>query len=236
MKPFDYAIVWMALVMLIALRLRVVSSLPTFRVYLTFELAAWFLLWATVHMSYADYFYAYWGVTLARRAFMLLLLFEIGVEVLDRPLWIAWGLGIAFSIALAISVATTPAHGKFPLITYINVVDRATTFLVCGVYLSAASLASAFGLRWRSHVLGVSLGVAVLASLNLLYSAFHLAYLKEVSQVSYLVAICVWLFITTKEQPKRLPISPSLLAFLTATSSVQFRTMFSRSYTTTSCD
>jgi hypothetical protein len=208
---FDYGVPTFSMILLLATFYRPATQrFSAFRAYILYDLLAIPALMVIYPLSYRAYFYSYWFVSFGRRIMTLAVLYQLARVTYsqDKPLRIAGWAAAALSLALVIALTFIPmGHG---VLGFFRVVDRATTLLVCAVYLSTSLFASALGFYRRKDVLGISLGLALLSGLNLLYaSTVHLLKpyaLHNVPPCTYLLAVSAWLY-TLSRNPVKKPIA-----------------------------
>lgn len=209
---FDYGVPTFSMVLLLATFYRPATRrFSAFRAYILYDLLVIPALMVIYPLSYSAYFYSYWFVSFGRRAMTLAVLYQLAKVTYtkeDKPLWIAGWSSAAVCLAFAIALLFVPMGAG--ILGLFRVIDRATTLLVCGVYLATSLFASALGFYRRQDVLGISLGLALLSGLNLLYaSVVHLLKpyaLHNIPPCTYLLAVSAWLY-TLSRSPVKKPVA-----------------------------
>jgi hypothetical protein len=131
------------------------------------------------HFAYQIYFYVYWMSYALEAILSLLVIYSIfklamaplkGLQTLGMLVfrWVA-----AISVAVAIGVAVSPhVSGVTFLVSMITQLQQSSSILTLCLLLFVCFAIRPMGLSFRSRIFGVSLGLGVLATVNLVNSAW----------------------------------------------------------------
>jgi hypothetical protein len=156
------------------------------------------------HMAYQVYFYVYWTCYALEAILSLLVIYSIfklamaplkGLQTLGMLVfrWVA-----AISIAVAIGVAVTPhLTGITFMVAMITQLQQTSSILTLCLLLFVCFAIRPMGLSFRSRIFGVSLGLGVLATVNLVNSAWLARYANMYSTFSLINGIAVGLTLLT---------------------------------------
>ncbi|WP_433967547.1 hypothetical protein [Tunturiibacter gelidiferens] len=152
------------------------------------------------HLAYQVYFYVYWASYALEAILSLLVIYSIfklamaplkGLQTLGMLVfrWVA-----AISIAVAIGVAVTPhLTGIKFMVTMITQLQQTSSILTLCLLLFVCFAIRPMGLSYRSRIFGVSLGLGLLAAVNLVNSAWITHYSSMYSTFSVINGIAVGL-------------------------------------------
>ncbi|MBB5317416.1 hypothetical protein [Tunturibacter empetritectus] len=155
-------------------------------------------------MAYQVYFYIYWTSYALEAILSLLVIYSIfklamaplkGLQTLGMLVfrWVA-----AISIAVAIGVAVTPhLSGITFMVAMITQLQQTSSILTLCLLLFVCFAIRPMGLSFRSRIFGVSLGLGVLAMVNLVNSAWLARYANMYSTFSLINGFAVGLTLLT---------------------------------------
>jgi hypothetical protein len=131
------------------------------------------------HLAYQIYFYVYWVSYALEAIFSLLVIYSI-FKLAMAPLKGLQSLGMlvfrwvaAISVAVAIGVAVTPhLSGITFLVSMITQLQQTSSILTLCLLLFVCFAIRPMGLSYRSRIFGVSFGLGLLATINLVNSAW----------------------------------------------------------------
>jgi hypothetical protein len=150
------------------------------------------------HLAYQVYFYVYWASYALEAIFSLLVIYSIfklamaplkGLQTLGMLVfrWVA-----AISVAVAIGVAVTPhLTGIKFMVAMITQLQQTSSILTLCLLLFVCFAIRPMGLSFRSRIFGVALGLGVLATINLVNSAWLARYANMYSTFSLINGIAV---------------------------------------------
>jgi hypothetical protein len=156
------------------------------------------------HLAYQVYFYIYWTSYALEAMLSLLVIYSIfklamaplkGLQTLGMLVfrWVA-----AISIAVAIGVAVTPhLTGITFMVAMITQLQQTSSILTLCLLLFVCFAIRPMGLSFRSRIFGVSLGLGVLAMVNLVNSAWLARYANMYSTFSLINGLAVGLTLLT---------------------------------------
>jgi hypothetical protein len=156
------------------------------------------------HLAYQVYFYIYWTSYALEAVLSLLVIYSIfklamaplkGLQTLGMLVfrWVA-----AISIAVAIGVAVTPhLSGITFMVAMITQLQQTSSILTLCLLLFVCFAIRPMGLSFRSRIFGVSLGLGVLAMVNLVNSAWLARYANMYSTFSLINGLAVGLTLLT---------------------------------------
>ena len=131
------------------------------------------------HLAYRIYFYVYWMSFALEAILSLLVIYSIfklamaplkGLQTLGMLVfrWVA-----AISVAIAIGVALTPHQSGIDFMTaMITQLQQTSSILTLCLLLFVCFAIRPMGLSFRSRIFGVSLGLGILSTINLVNSAW----------------------------------------------------------------
>jgi hypothetical protein len=180
------------------------------------------------HLAYQMYFYVYWISYALEAILSLLVIYSIfklamvplkGLQTLGMLVfrWVA-----AISVAVAIGVAVTPhLSGIKFMVAMITQLQQTSSILTLCLLLFVCFAIRPMGLSFRSRIFGVSLGLGVFATVNLVNSAWLARYANMYSVFSVVNGLTVFLTLLTwsayfafPEPKRRIIVLPTTSPFL----------------------
>jgi hypothetical protein len=180
------------------------------------------------HEAYQIYFYVYWTSYALEAILSLLVIYSIfklamaplkGLQTLGMLVfrWVA-----AISVAVAIGVALTPhLTGITFLVSMITQLQQTSSILTLCLLLFVCFAIRPMGLSYRSRIFGVSFGLGLLATINLVNSAWIAHYASMYSLFSVVNGLAVGLTLLTwsayfafPEPKRRIIVLPTTSPFL----------------------
>jgi len=180
------------------------------------------------HVTYQAYFYVYWISYAFESILSLLVIYSIfklamaplkGLQTLGMLVfrWVA-----AISIAVAIGVALSPhLSGIRFIVTMVTQLQQTSSILTLCLLLFVCFAIRPMGLSYRSRIFGVSFGLGVLATTDLVRSAWLAhnsniaASVNVVNGIVICVTLCVWsAYFAFPEPKRRLIVLPTTSPFL----------------------
>jgi hypothetical protein len=180
------------------------------------------------HLAYQVYFYVYWASYALEAVLSLLVIYSIfklamaplkGLQTLGMLVfrWVA-----AISVAIAIGVALTPhISGIKFMVAMITQLQQTSSILTLCLLLFVCFAIRPMGLSFNSRIFGVSLGLGVLATVNLVNAAWLAHSPNMYSTLSLLNALAVGLTLLTwtayfafPEPKRRIIVLPTTSPFL----------------------
>lgn len=166
--------------------------------------------------AYFVYFYVYWISFGIESIFAVLTIYYIYKSAM-APLQGLQSLGLlvfkwaaAISTALAFGIAITPGATQHVfLIAAVSQMQRATSILTLSLLLFVCFAIRPMGLSYRSRIFGVSLGLGMLSTVNMIQSAWLANPRKMyevfslVNSVAALATVAIWIFYFAVPEPKR---------------------------------
>jgi hypothetical protein len=180
------------------------------------------------HLAYQVYFYFYW-ISYALEAILSLLVIYSIFKLAMAPLKGLQTLGMlvfrwvaAISVAVAIGVAVTPhLTGVKFMVAMITQLQQTSSILTLCLLLFVCFAIRPMGLSFRSRIFGVSLGLGVLATINLVNSAWLARYANMYSVFSLVNALAVGItllvwsaYFAFPEPKRRIIVLPTTSPFL----------------------
>ncbi len=219
----------LAAVMLLVFRLRADGEFPRARLFLWFKIISIACLapfsfhrmpGLSVHTQYGFLFYGYWSAFVVEAIVSFLLiteLFQLSVAPLPGlrrlgMLAFKWVAAISIIIALATSISPTMTSKDF-LVSVASQLQRSASLLQICLLGFLYVVARPLGMSYRSRLLGLSMGLAILAGSDLLFSAWfsHLSSLYSTFAILHAavpsVALLIWLAHFMLPEPSREPIT-----------------------------
>jgi hypothetical protein len=180
------------------------------------------------HFAYQAYFYTYWTSYAIEAVLSLMVVYSIfklamaplkGLQTLGMLVfrWVA-----AISIAVAFGVALSPhLTGLKFMVTMVTQLQQTSSILTLCLLLFVCFAIRPMGLSYRSRIFGVSFGLGVLATANLVQSAWLSHYSNMNSQFSIVngmivcLTLCIWsAYFAFPEEKRRLIVLPTTSPFL----------------------
>jgi hypothetical protein len=180
------------------------------------------------HLAYQLYFYSYWSSFAIESILGLLLIYSIfnlamapleGLKKLGRLVF-RWAAGI--SMAIALGSALTPHFTQVSfIINFVSQLERTQSILTLCLLLFVCFAIRPMGLTFSSRVFGVSLGLGVLATTNLVTSAWiqHFSQMYMGMNIAISVSTCsvflLWIgYFALPEPKRRIIVLPTTSPFL----------------------
>jgi len=180
------------------------------------------------HLAYQMYFYIYW-VSYALEAILSLLVIYSIFKLAMEPLKGLQTLGMlvfrwvaAISIAVALGVAFTPhLSGLKFMVAMVTQLQQTSSILTLCLLLFVSFAIRPMGLSYRSRIFGISFGLGLIATFDLvktawmshssqLYSSFNI-----INGVVMCGALCIWsAYFAFPEPKRRLIVLPTTSPFL----------------------
>jgi hypothetical protein len=180
------------------------------------------------HLAYQIYFYIYWASYALEAILSLLVIYSIfklamaplkGLQTLGMLVfrWVA-----AISVAVAIGVALTPhLTGIKFLVAMITQLQQTSSILTLCLLLFVCFAIRPMGLSYRSRIFGVSFGLGLLATVNLVNSAWiarnpnMYSLFSAVNGLAVGLTLLIWSAYFAYPEPKRrLIVLPTTSPFL----------------------
>lgn len=180
------------------------------------------------HLAYRIYFYVYWGSYALEAALSLLVVYSIfklsmaplkGLQTLGMLIfrWVA-----AISVAVSIGVAIAPRHSGLEfVIGLVTQLQQTSSILTLCLLLFVCFAIRPMGLSYRSRIFGISMGLGILATADLVRAAWlshNLNMQSTVNVVSGFVmcaTLCIWsTYFAFPEPKRRLIVLPTTSPFL----------------------
>lgn len=180
------------------------------------------------HLAYRLYFYAYWIGYAAEAILSLLVIYGV-FKLAMAPLKGLASLGIlvfrwaaAISVALAFGMAFTPHFSSMSfLVSSVTQLQQTTSILTLCLLLFVCFAIRPMGLTYQSRIFGVSLGLGIMATVNLIDSAWlsHNSNVYSIVNIVDGVTACIALFVwaayfTLPEPKRRMIVLPTTSPFL----------------------
>lgn len=210
------------LVLVMAARKRLYSTLPWFCVYFVTEVLRDIVIAPLAFSSKFAYFYAYWLGEALAGILGLLVIFEVYRQVFLQyasiqrltTLLFGWATLVLIVITAASAFAIGGAE-KTPIVAGIFAFARSVRLLQAGLLLLLFLLSRALGLNWRHYVAGVALGFAVLVATDLMAVTVraHLGRAEDAGYVllkpiAYAIAVLIWLAYVALPAPNQVVLIP----------------------------
>jgi hypothetical protein len=180
------------------------------------------------HLAYQLYFYVYWLSYALEAILSLLVIYSIfklameplkGLQTLGMLVfrWVA-----AISIAVALGVAFTPhLSGLKFMVAMVTQLQQTSSILTLCLLLFVCFAIRPMGLSYRSRIFGISFGLGLMATFDLIktawmsnssqmYSSFNI-----INGVVMCLALCIWsAYFAFPEPKRRLIVLPTTSPFL----------------------
>jgi hypothetical protein len=189
------------------------------------------LKWAkqlTVHTAYHLYFYVYW-VSYAIEAilgfFIIYSIYNLAMAPLKGlqrlgMLMFRWAAGIAVAIAITMALGPHVTSTKFIMRAVTQLQETQSVVTLCMLLFVCLAIRP-MGLSYRSKIFGVSLGLGMIATADLVGAAWisHFKNLFSIYSVVNGVTVCLTLFVwmgyfAIPEPKRRLIVLPTTSPFL----------------------
>lgn len=203
----DYALWWMAPVVMIAIaarmrRGRLQREFPFFFNFVVFGIAT-FAVEFPLHNS-EDYYYVYWVITALGVLFSFAVLVELVQKVVDGTKTLEhWNIPLFCWCALAAMavVGIWPLASSMDNVTNgIFVVDRTVRVAQFALALCMVMFGAAVGISKRSYLFGIAIGFGFFSVVHLLVmvsmehqTRLGRTFLSRVSSAAYVISLFIWL-------------------------------------------
>lgn len=202
------------------LKRRLVRELPVFFAYVAFQVSQTALLF-TIHvsqlqhrMSYADYFYTFWG----SRGISVILGFAVvselycrvfqNYEAIRRFAGIVFGAAAVVLLLAAVVTASSSGADTPGMIKVLVLLERSVRLMQCGLVFFLFLAAFYFGFSWKNHLFGIAMGFGVCATIDLVAIAvrFHLGAMagtaySQVRAAAYCCGMLIWVWYLLAPEP-----------------------------------
>jgi len=180
------------------------------------------------HLAYVFYFYTYWTAFAVQSIFMLGVVYSMyrlamaplkGLQNLGMLVF-RWVAGISIVVALASAFSPHLSALQY-MLAFVSQMQRTQSILVLCLLLFVTFAIRPMGLSYRSRIFGVSLGLGVMATTDLVQSAWvgHVANMYGMISIVHGFAVCLALFtwslyFALPEPKRRLITLPTTSPFL----------------------
>lgn len=201
---------------------------PVFWWYTVFHVVQSIIAFVASSVSYAVFFYVYWGTEAIDAIFTLVVLQEIFSKVFNPysslrnigSVLFRW-LAILLCLFAVFSAAVAPGVAADRFIRGLLTMERSIQLIQTGVLLFLFLFSKLFGLTWRHHIFGMALGFGVYASISLVASSLEAQFGKPVFAIcstllasSYAMGAYIWscyfLYKNNPDQVSQIPSSGQL--------------------------
>jgi hypothetical protein len=143
-------------------------------VYLTFNIASFFLLAFTVRGSVTVYFYSYWSVVVIGMFLSFAVLYEVftsalkpysAVTDLAKTLF-RWA-AVFLLLTAALTALATNGSQVNKICAAVLLLERSVQLMQCGLLLFMVMFEARLGLSWRSRGMAVAFGLGLSAAIGL---------------------------------------------------------------------
>ncbi len=181
-----------------------------------------------VRAFYQAYFYSYWSSYAIEAVLGLGMVYEVyklamaplrGLQALGM-LMFRWAAGIAVAVALGMALGPQITSQRF-IIRAITQLQQTQSILTLCLLLFVCLAIRPMGLSIRSRIFGVSAGLGVLATSEMIDSAWisHAPRLAStfnvVNSIVYCMTVCVWaIYFAVPEPKRRMIVLPTTSPFL----------------------
>jgi hypothetical protein len=181
-----------------------------------------------LRLAYRIYFYVYWSSYALEAVLSLLVVYSIfklsmaplkGLQTLGMLIfrWVA-----AISVAISVGLAIAPHHsGMEFIIGLVTQIQQTSSILTLCLLLFVCFAIRPMGLSYRSRIFGISMGLGILATTDLVRAAWlshNLDMQSTVNVISGFVmcaTLCIWTAYFAFPEPKRrLIVLPTTSPFL----------------------
>ena len=192
---------------------RLYREFPVFLAYVLYEIAEFILLFALhsvlgVGLEQHSYAYAYSATLLFSIALRFGVIDEVSKDLFResqflkvsarRALQGITGLLLAMGVLLAVYA---PGDNRAKWIAGVYVVNRGAAMVQCGLLLALLLFSRFLGLSWRRPAFGIALGLGILTSVDLAFSALRAEVTSRAGQEilnllitgAYLVCVSIWI-------------------------------------------
>jgi len=190
---------------------RLYREFPVFFAYVLYEIAKFiplFALYSVLGVTSKPYAYAYCATLLVSIALRFGVIDEVSKDLFResqflkvsarRSLQCLAGLLLAMGVVLAVYA---PGSNSGRWYAGVFVVNRGAAMVQCGLLLALLLFSRFLGLSWRRPAFGIALGLGVLTSVDLAYSALRAEFTSRVGAEflnllvtgTYLVCVLTWI-------------------------------------------
>jgi len=199
---------------------RLYRQYPVFLAYVLFEIAEFILLFALhsgLGLTSGQYAYAYSATLMMSIALRFGVIDEVAKDLFResqflkltarRSLQGLTALLLAVGVLLAVYA---PGNNSAKWFAGIFVVNRGAAMIQSGLLFSLLLFARFLGVSWRNSAFGIALGLGILTSVDLAYSALRAEFISEVGTDildllvtgTYLVCVSIWVRYMLAPEPK----------------------------------
>ena len=181
-----------------------------------------------VHLVYKTYFYVYWSSYALTSVLNLLIILSVfrlamaplkGLQTLGMLVF-KWAAAISIAISLGIAVGPHQTGTAF-MISMMTQLQQTSSILTLCLLMFVCFAIRPMGLSFRSRIFGVSLGLGVMATANLISSAWisHAPGLNSIVNASREIIGCLTLlmwsaYFAFPEEKRRMIVLPTTSPFL----------------------
>ena len=201
-------------------RRRLYREFPCFFAYLLYEMAEFFLLFASrfvFGVSMDKYSYIFAATLMVSVALRFGMIDEVSKDLFResdflkvaarRMLQAVTGVLLVMAILLAVYA---PGNNGAKWVAGVFVVNRGATMVQCGLLLTLLLFSRFSGLSWRRPAFGIALGLGVLASVDLAMYAIRAEFPGDAARLvsnllitgTYLVCVLIWIVYVLAPEPK----------------------------------
>lgn len=182
----------------------------------------------TVQQCYRIYFYTYWGSYAVESILSLLVIYSLfklsmaplkGLQTLGMLIfrWVA-----AISVAVTAGLAIAPHHSGMEFIVgLVSQIQQTSSVLTLCLLLFVCFAIRPMGLSQRSLIFGISLGLGILATTDLVRAAWlsHFQDMQStvnvISGIAMCATLCIWsVYFAMPEPKRRMIVLPTTSPFL----------------------
>lgn len=203
------------IVLLVRKKLR--AEYPLFFSLCVFDLATTVILYGVWHVSYTQYFFAYWTLEAVGVILSFLVIRELFVNALKPyaalrdlgSMLFLWA-GIVLLLGGTVIALSSPGNPAVQAMGAILSAERSIRLTQVGLLLFLLLFAHKLGLTWKHHVFGFSLGLGLFAASDLVLVSLRTQYGGAWAQTystlhaeSYLFTMGILLVAATLTEPAR---------------------------------
>ena len=192
---------------------RLYREFPCYFAYVLYEIAQFIVMFALysalgVNLEQSSYAYAYSATLMFSIALRFGVIDEVSKDLFResqflkvsarRALQGITGLLLAMGVLLAVYA---PGDNRAKWIAGVYVVNRGAAMVQCGLLLALLLFSRFLGLSWRRPAFGIALGLGILTSVDLAFSALRAEVTSRAGQEilnllitgAYLVCVSIWI-------------------------------------------
>ncbi len=170
----------------------------------------------SVQLGYRIYFYTYWGSYAVEAILSVLIVYSIfklamaplpGLQTLGVLIF-RWAAAISVAVSLGITLAPHHSGAEF-IMALVSQIQQTSSILTLCLLLFVCFAIRPMGLSQRSRIFGVSLGLGLMATVNLVAAAW-LSHNQDMQSIVSLIngitmfaALCIWSAYFALPEPKR---------------------------------